>query len=272
MNPKMRDEKVVSEKVADFKNRLDQLEKMVADGGLPRAAPTSRSPIARSRPRCSLRDQPGAGFRLQSARWTSETRGVVESRPDEALGEKRPRRDGRSAGRDAARGPLRIRRQVYSPKKARASGGDAPALVTTGGLATSRPLPPRTGHGFEHDEWREPNQVRGVAGDRGTNCVHRLVSARIGIKHPDEFMKNAINSSATPVDPMLSDADRSSFPLVAKNTRKDELTMSYLDRDGVLICWTNNAARARPCSCRMGTAPARECGKARWRRCRTAIM
>ncbi len=33
MNPKTRDEKVVSEKVADFKNRLDQLEKMVADGG-----------------------------------------------------------------------------------------------------------------------------------------------------------------------------------------------------------------------------------------------
>jgi glutathione S-transferase len=33
MNPKTRDEKVVGEKVTDFKKRLDQLEKMVADGG-----------------------------------------------------------------------------------------------------------------------------------------------------------------------------------------------------------------------------------------------
>jgi glutathione S-transferase len=33
MNPKTRDEKVVGEKVADFKNRLGQLEKMIADGG-----------------------------------------------------------------------------------------------------------------------------------------------------------------------------------------------------------------------------------------------
>lgn len=33
MNPKTRDEKVVGEKVTDFKNRLDQLEKMIADGG-----------------------------------------------------------------------------------------------------------------------------------------------------------------------------------------------------------------------------------------------
>lgn len=33
MNPKTRDEKVVSEKVTDFKHRLDQLEKMLGDGG-----------------------------------------------------------------------------------------------------------------------------------------------------------------------------------------------------------------------------------------------
>src|SRR6266404_70295 len=33
MNPKTRDEKVVGEKVTDFKNRLDQLEKIIADGG-----------------------------------------------------------------------------------------------------------------------------------------------------------------------------------------------------------------------------------------------
>jgi len=33
MNPKTRDEKLVGEKVTDFKNRLDQLEKMLADGG-----------------------------------------------------------------------------------------------------------------------------------------------------------------------------------------------------------------------------------------------
>lgn len=33
MNPKTRDEKVVGEKVTDFKKRLDQLEKMLADGG-----------------------------------------------------------------------------------------------------------------------------------------------------------------------------------------------------------------------------------------------
>ncbi len=33
MNPKTRDAKVVEEKVGDFKNRLDQLEKMLADGG-----------------------------------------------------------------------------------------------------------------------------------------------------------------------------------------------------------------------------------------------
>lgn len=33
MNPKTRDEKVVAEKVTDFKHRLDQLEKMIADGG-----------------------------------------------------------------------------------------------------------------------------------------------------------------------------------------------------------------------------------------------
>jgi glutathione S-transferase len=33
MNPKTRDEKVVAEKVGDIKKRLDQLEKMLADGG-----------------------------------------------------------------------------------------------------------------------------------------------------------------------------------------------------------------------------------------------
>jgi glutathione S-transferase len=33
MDPKTRDEKLVAEKVADFKNRLDQLEKMLADSG-----------------------------------------------------------------------------------------------------------------------------------------------------------------------------------------------------------------------------------------------
>jgi glutathione S-transferase len=33
MNPKTRDQKVVDEKVADFKKRLDQLEAMLADGG-----------------------------------------------------------------------------------------------------------------------------------------------------------------------------------------------------------------------------------------------
>jgi len=33
MDPKTRDEKLVGEKVADFKNRVDQLEKMLADGG-----------------------------------------------------------------------------------------------------------------------------------------------------------------------------------------------------------------------------------------------
>jgi glutathione S-transferase len=33
MNPKTRDAKVVDEKVTDFKHRLDQLEKMIADGG-----------------------------------------------------------------------------------------------------------------------------------------------------------------------------------------------------------------------------------------------
>jgi len=33
MNPKTRDEKVVTEKVTDFKKRLDQLEKMLADSG-----------------------------------------------------------------------------------------------------------------------------------------------------------------------------------------------------------------------------------------------
>jgi glutathione S-transferase len=33
MNPKTRDEKVVTEKVTDFKNRLGQLEKLIADGG-----------------------------------------------------------------------------------------------------------------------------------------------------------------------------------------------------------------------------------------------
>jgi glutathione S-transferase len=33
MNPKTRDEKVVTEKVTDFKHRLDQLEKMLGDGG-----------------------------------------------------------------------------------------------------------------------------------------------------------------------------------------------------------------------------------------------
>src|SRR6266478_9175671 len=33
MNPKTRDEKVVGEKVTEFKNRLDQLEKIIADGG-----------------------------------------------------------------------------------------------------------------------------------------------------------------------------------------------------------------------------------------------
>jgi glutathione S-transferase len=33
MNPKTRDEKVVGEKVSDLKNRIDQLEKMLADGG-----------------------------------------------------------------------------------------------------------------------------------------------------------------------------------------------------------------------------------------------
>jgi glutathione S-transferase len=33
MNPKTRDEKVVGEKVTDFKKRLDQLEKILADGG-----------------------------------------------------------------------------------------------------------------------------------------------------------------------------------------------------------------------------------------------
>src|SRR6266853_5666057 len=33
MNPKTRDEKVVTEKVTEFKSRLDQLEKIIADGG-----------------------------------------------------------------------------------------------------------------------------------------------------------------------------------------------------------------------------------------------
>jgi glutathione S-transferase len=33
MNPKTRDEKLVNEKVTDFKRRLDQLEQMLADGG-----------------------------------------------------------------------------------------------------------------------------------------------------------------------------------------------------------------------------------------------
>src|SRR5713101_3048519 len=33
MNPKTRDDKVVAEKVTEFKNRLDQIEKSVADGG-----------------------------------------------------------------------------------------------------------------------------------------------------------------------------------------------------------------------------------------------
>ncbi len=33
MNPKTRDEKVVNEKLTDVQNRLDQLEKMLADGG-----------------------------------------------------------------------------------------------------------------------------------------------------------------------------------------------------------------------------------------------
>src|SRR5713226_9015678 len=33
MNPKTRDEKVVGEKVTDLKNRIGQLEKMLADGG-----------------------------------------------------------------------------------------------------------------------------------------------------------------------------------------------------------------------------------------------
>jgi glutathione S-transferase len=33
MNPKTRDEKLVGEKLADFKNRMDQLEKMIADRG-----------------------------------------------------------------------------------------------------------------------------------------------------------------------------------------------------------------------------------------------
>ncbi len=33
MNPKTRDAKIVAEKVADFKIRVDQLEKMLADGG-----------------------------------------------------------------------------------------------------------------------------------------------------------------------------------------------------------------------------------------------
>jgi len=33
MNPKTRDEKVVGEKVTEFKSRLDQLEKIIADGG-----------------------------------------------------------------------------------------------------------------------------------------------------------------------------------------------------------------------------------------------
>ncbi len=33
MNPKTRDEKVVGEKVADLKNRLDQLEQMLTEGG-----------------------------------------------------------------------------------------------------------------------------------------------------------------------------------------------------------------------------------------------
>ncbi len=33
MNPKTRDEKIVGEKVADLKNRIGQLEKMLADGG-----------------------------------------------------------------------------------------------------------------------------------------------------------------------------------------------------------------------------------------------
>jgi glutathione S-transferase len=33
MNPKTRDEKVVGEKVTEFKKRLDQLEKLLADGG-----------------------------------------------------------------------------------------------------------------------------------------------------------------------------------------------------------------------------------------------
>jgi glutathione S-transferase len=33
MNPKTRDDKVVTEKVTDFKHRVDQLEKMIADSG-----------------------------------------------------------------------------------------------------------------------------------------------------------------------------------------------------------------------------------------------
>jgi glutathione S-transferase len=33
LNPKTRDQKLVGEKLADLKNRIDQLEKMLADGG-----------------------------------------------------------------------------------------------------------------------------------------------------------------------------------------------------------------------------------------------
>src|SRR5713101_2189753 len=54
MNPKTRDEKVVGEKVTDFKNRLDQLEKIVADGGYACGSEFTLR-IAHSRRRCSSR-------------------------------------------------------------------------------------------------------------------------------------------------------------------------------------------------------------------------
>ena len=102
MNPKTRDEKVVGEKVTDLKNRIDQLEKMLADGGFACGIRIHPGGL-RARADDVLHHQPGTDVRRQAARRTSETRSMVGSGTVAAGGEEGPRRDGGSAGSDAAR-------------------------------------------------------------------------------------------------------------------------------------------------------------------------
>ena len=98
----------------------------------------------RARAHDVLHHQPRACVRRQAARRTSENRGVVDSRPDAAVGEEGPRRDGGerwlrcSAAAAESRDFLSLEKKRERPRRC------SRFRQTNGGRAASRRLPPRT--------------------------------------------------------------------------------------------------------------------------------